>query len=54
VYSTVEKFRMKVARSWYTGIGDANEFTMLLAYEDIGQRQKATMAMMQDGGYQAL
>jgi hypothetical protein len=53
MYRLVEKFGGKVVGSWHTAIGIANEFTVLFAYEDMGQLQKSAVAMMQDKEYQA-
>ncbi len=54
MYPMIEKFGVKVIGSWRTLIGDSNEYTILFAYEDMGQLQKSAMAMMQDKEYQAV
>jgi hypothetical protein len=53
MYPALEKFGVKVVGSWATVIGDENEFTLLSAWEDMGQIQKTGMAMMQDKEFQA-
>jgi hypothetical protein len=54
MYSFLEKYGYKVVGTWQTNIGNINEFTVLVASEDIGQLYKSGMAMSQDRDYQAL
>ncbi len=54
MYPIIEKFGVKVIGSWHTSIGDSNEYTIIFGYEDMGQLQKSSMAMMQDKEYQAV
>jgi hypothetical protein len=53
MYPMMAKFGVKVVGSWHTVIGDTNEYTVLFAYENMGQLEKVSMAMMQDKEYQA-
>ncbi len=52
LYPIFEKFGAKIVGSWTTIIGNTNEFTVLMAYENMGQLEKSAMAMMQDKDYQ--
>jgi hypothetical protein len=54
MHRMLEKFGAKVVGSWSTVVGNANEFSVLAAYEDMGQLQKSGMAIMQDKEYQAV
>ncbi len=54
MYRMLEKFGAKVVGSWSTVAGNANEFSVLAAYEDMGQFQKSGMAMSQDKEYLAI
>ncbi len=49
----LEKNGGKVIGAWQTAIGNANEITILFAFEDMGQLQKSMMALGQDKDYQA-
>ncbi len=52
--SLLERNGGKVVGARQTIIGNANEFSILFAFDDMGQMQKSMMALGQDQDYQAV